>query len=191
MTSWDIQQIIQGVIDNQINYDWVYIIISGVVWLIWAGLYSYFQSKWKNLATKEDIWIITKEIESVKAVFQSDLATENKKRDLKNKCIFKSLELIDCHFSQIFSENNNVSKQYATTGEARECHNELILSCGEEILSLFNHIMFTQPWKYKKLPTDLLNDFRNAARKELGFWEGLELNRENTWFWKVGFERNE
>lgn len=40
-------------------------------------------------------------------------------------------------------------------------------------------------------PTDLLNEFRNLIRKELGYGHDLELNREKAWFGKVGFEPKE
>ncbi len=40
----------------------------------------------------------------------------------------------------------------------------------------------------QKAPTDLLNDFRNLIRRELGFGQNLELDREIAWFGRIGFE---
>ena len=34
-------------------------------------------------------------------------------------------------------------------------------------------------------PTDLLNNFRNLIRKELGFGEDIILDRDRAWFGKV------
>lgn len=42
----------------------------------------------------------------------------------------------------------------------------------------------------QKPPTDLLNDFRNLVRKELGFGTNLELDRERAWFGNVGSDKD-
>jgi len=102
--------------------------------------------------------------------------------------------LIDAHLSHtlIPPEGQQITKQFATTEEARTCHNNLILTCEDtKVVELFGLIMFgpkdlSQP---KTPPTDLLNQYRNLVRKELGFGSDLDLDRDRAWFGKAIFEK--
>jgi hypothetical protein len=165
-------------------------------YLLKSYLPSYFQEKGKNLATKEDVEEITRKMEGVKAEVLRGTRAEETKFRLKYEACLDALALVDAHFSH--SLNNpggpQPSKQYSTTEKARACHSKLILSCENvEILNLFGEIMFgpRQGEELRKPPTDLLNDFRNLVRRELGFGQDLPLDRERAWFGKVVFEKED
>ena len=118
----------------------------------------------------------------------------NKKRELKYKALLRSLNLIDAYFSHILipPQGGQIIKQYGTTEEARTCHNNLILTCEDtKILELFSEIKFGPKVNNSKTipPTDLLNQYRNLVRKELGFGSDLVLDRDRAWFGKVSFEK--
>lgn len=140
---------------------------------------SYFTEKGRNLATKEDIAEITRKIEAVKLEIEASKAIQDAKRNLKHEACLEALCLVDADLSHKFG----VSKQYATTEAARRCHSKLILACDNtQIIEKFSDLMFGQRVKPEKPTTDLLNEFRNLIRKELGFGQELELDRERAWF---------
>ena len=151
---------------------------------------SYFQEKGKNLATKEDVEEITKKVESVKAEVRHSTKIGETKYHLKYEACLEALALIDAYFSH--SLNGKITKQYSKTENARSCHSKLILSCEDiELIELFNEIMFGpgSGKKPRKPATDLLNDFRNLIRMELGFGKDLPLDRDRAWFGKVICEK--
>lgn len=162
------------------------------VLILLGGLYliffkSYFTEKGKNLATLEDIEDITKKVEEVKAEIQKQKFVEKQKLDLKYNALMNALTLVDAHYSQLLGlkEGQKVKRQYATTEEARRCHNDLILSLENiDIIEMFSLIMFGPKLKIlkKEPPTTLLNKFRNMIRKELGFGEEITLDEDNAWF---------
>ncbi len=172
------------------------VIIFGLTFAI-MFLKSYFprylEEKGKNLATKEDIEEITRKVEGVKAEIEEYKLIFQKKYQLKHEACLDALSLIDAHFSHTLTPPNGgeIAKQYATTEHARTVHNKLILSCEDKnILQKYEEIMFgsSAVGEEQSPPTDLLNEFRNLVRSELGYGIDLQLNREKAWFGKVGFE---
>lgn len=161
----------------------------GLVALLWKKtLSTYLTEKGKNLATKEDIAEITTKVEEVKSKIQNEQDIGKQKRELKYNAILNSLALIDANLSNNLqpNEGQQIKKQFATTKEARECHNSLILTCeNQKILDLFSKIMFGGS---TKAPTMLLNEYRNQVRKELGFGNESELDEKNAWFGYASFE---
>lgn len=154
---------------------------------------KYLEEKGKNLATKEDIEEITRKVESVKAEIEENKLIFQQKYQLKHEACLSALSLIDAHFSHTLKppEDGEIVKQYATTEHARKVHNKLILSCeNKNILQKYEEIMFGGVGVEGQQipPTDLLNEFRNLIRKELGYGSELALNRNKAWFAKVGFE---
>ena len=146
---------------------------------------SYFTEKGKNLATKEDVAEITRKIEEVKLEVEASKAIQQAKRNLKHEAYLEALCLVDAHLSHKFDPPKNgwIVKQHATTEAARRCHSKLILACDNtEIIERFSDLMFGQRVKPEKPLTDLLNEFRNLIRKELGFGQELDLDRERAWF---------
>lgn len=153
---------------------------------------SYFQEKGKNLATKQDIALITKQIEEVKAEIELQKAISKQKQDLKYNALLKSLNLIDAYLSN-FIIGSSIKKQYATTEESRECYNNLILSCdNQDVIDSFVKIMM------EKKPTDEtgtqfvlkeLQDYRNLIRKELGYGNVLKTNSDYIWITSVPYEK--
>jgi len=194
MTPEEIKAIIEKTLHGTTKYYWVYLVIALIIGIFITLGIEYLKTKGQNLATKQDIETITSKVEQIKAEIQKGQEVEKLKRELKYNAILTSLNLIDADFSHTLIPPNGgqISKQYATTEEARTCHNNLILSCEDtKIIELFGLIMFgpkdkNQP---KIAPTDLLNQYRNLARKELGFGTDLELDRERAWFGNVGFEK--
>lgn len=194
MTPDEIKKLIETTIQDSTKTYWIYIVISIAFTIIIVYGIEYFKTKGQNLATKQDIEIITTKIEQVKADIQNNQAIEQQKRELKYNALLNSLNLIDAHLSHFLlpTGQQKITKQYASTEEVRKCHNNLILSCeNTEILDLFSRIMFgpkgletdTVP------PTTLLNKYRNMVRKELGFGSEIQLDEERAWVGHVNFEK--
>jgi len=173
------------------------LVAYGICILFWKSYFpKYLEEKGKNLATKEDIGAITHEVESVKAEILKSLSIDQTKYQLKYESCLEALSLIDAHFSHSLqpAKGQSISRQFATTKVARACHSKLILSCeNTNLLEKFDEIMFgSHPGQVSaKSPTDLLNEFRNLIRRELGFGSELQLNRERAWFGKINCEKPE
>lgn len=158
-------------------------VLGGVILLIFKkGLPAYISEKGKNLATSEDIEKITLKIETIRADIYNSNAMEEQKRKLKYEACLEALAVIDAHFSQIFAGEKPVP-QPVSTARAREAHSKLILSCNNVlIVEKFGEIYFgPRADELPRPPTDLLNEFRNLVRKELGFGSELPLDRERAW----------
>lgn len=153
---------------------------------------AYLKEKGKYFAIQQEIEKQTEKIESVRAKIEEDKLIFENKYQLKHDACLEALSLIDAHFSHVLNilESPEPDKQFATTEHARKVHNKLILSCeNHEILNLFDKIIFGQNGDGEsKAPTDLLNEFRNLVRDELGFGNKLDLNRERAWFGSVIFK---
>ena len=160
-------------------------VLAGTL-LIRNYLPSYAGEKGRNLATKQDIEEITRKIEAVKAEIQRNQLIEQAKRDLKYQACLEALGVIDGVFSHSL-DDPRIIPQASDTARARECHNKLILSCDDVgIVRTFSEIMFgPKPGTQKTPPTDLLNQFRNLVRKELGFGQEVSLDRDRAWIGAV------
>jgi hypothetical protein len=193
MTPEEIKSLIEKTISGSVKYYWVYLVVAFLIGIILTIGVEYFKQRGQNLATKQDIEAITSKVEQVKAEIQKGQEIDRLKRELKYKAILSSLSIIDAHFSHTLAvPNEAISPQYSTTEEVRVCHNSLILTCEDtKVIELFSRIMFgpKSGENNPTPPTDLLNQYRNLVRKELGFGAELILDRERAWFGKVGFER--
>lgn len=150
---------------------------------------EYLKQKAENLATKEDIGKITREIESVKAQISREERILKAKYELKYNACLDALALIDAFFSHALRDPDGkpITKENRSTVDARQCHNKLILTCENPVLlDKFLEIFFRNDdsGKWIKPPTDLLNEFRNLVRSELGFGAPLTLDRNLAWFGK-------
>lgn len=168
----------------------LFLILAGVgsLVLLRTGLPAYIAEKGKNLATREDIEEITRKIESIRGDISRANAVEEQKRKLKYEACLEALAVIDAHLSQVFV-SENVAPQPVSTIKAREAHNKLILSCNDVlIVEKFGEIYFgPRDSELRRPPTDLLNEFRNLIRKELGFGSELDLDRDRAWIgWALG-----
>ena len=147
---------------------------------------KYMKEKGKNQATKEDIGLITNEIETVKAEISKATRTDELKYKLKYQACTNALSIIDANLSHtlIPPDGVTITKQFASAEEVRTCHNNLILSCeSTALINKFSEIMFgPQPDTKAVPPTDQLNEFRNMVRDELNFGAHLELDRDRAWF---------
>lgn len=159
------------------------IVATGVAFLLLKSfLPSYLSEKAKNLATKEDVEYITRRVESVKSELSRLGAVEEQKRKLRHEACLEALSVIDAHFSQLF-KSPRPTPQPISTVRAREAHSKLILSCNNiQIVEKFGEIYFgPRAGEPARPPTDLLNEFRNLIRVELGFGQELPLDRERAW----------
>lgn len=155
-------------------------------------LSSYSQSKGENLATKQDIEVITEKVELVKKNLELSQLLEIEKRKLKFEAIMSALELIDATFSHYTWVNvpDAIIKQKYSTVQARECHNRLLLTVDNpRIIEVFLGLLFQSNGDTIP-PTDKLNEFRNLVREELGYGQPIILDREKAWIGKMITERN-
>jgi hypothetical protein len=164
-------------------------------YLFRSYLPAYFEEKAKNLATKQDVGEITREVESVKAEVSQVARMEETRYRLKYEACLDALSVLDAHLSHSFknSMGSKIVLQHAFTKDVRECHSKLILSCEDtDILELFSEIIFgPKPGEKPRKPlTDLLNEFRNLVRKELGFGHELLLDRDRAWVGKMACDQN-
>ncbi len=194
MTPEEIKALIEKTLNGSIKYYWIYLSISFFIGILLNIGVEFLKTKGQNIATKQDIEEITKKVEQVKAEIQKGQEVEKQKRELKYKALLTSLNLIDAHLSHVLiaPQGQQIKKQYATTEEARTCHNSLILTCEDtKVLELFSLIMFGPKVKSStQIPlTDSLNQYRNLVTKELGFGNDLILYRERAWFGKANFEK--
>lgn len=156
--------------------------VMSLMVLLRKGLPAYVSEKGKNLATREDIEEITRKIESVRGDISRVNAVEEQKRKLKYEACLEALAVIDAHFSQLFAAKSPTPQPISAV-KAREAHSKLILSCNNvSIVEKFSEIYFgLRADESPRPPTDLLNEFRNLVRKELGFGSELSLDRERAW----------
>lgn len=193
MRQEEIQKIIENAIENKTEYYWAYVLVTLLLTLVATYTVQYFMERGKNYATKKDIASITEKIEEVKAKIQNQQEVEKQKRQLKYNALLQSLTLMDVILSHILipSEGQKIKKQHASIEEARKCHSNLILTCeNTDILEMFSLIIFgpKDPNAEITPPTDLLNNYRNLVRKELGFGTEISLDRDRAWFGHVNFE---
>lgn len=165
------------------------LIIAGLAaaGFFWKSYFpKYMEEKGKNQATKEDIGLITNEIETIKAEIAKATRTDELKYQLKYQACTNALSIIDAALSHMLipPDGTTITKQFASVEKARSCHNNLILSCeSTALINKFSEIMFGPQPGTEALPaTDQLNDFRNMVRDELNFGAHLELDRDRAWF---------
>jgi len=193
MTPDDVKQLVETTVNNEANYAWIYLLLSGVIALIVSFLMNFVREKSKNLATRQDIEFITSKIEQVKADVQNNQEVLRLKRELKYNALLHSLEILDAHLSNfiIFKDGPSIDRQFSTASEARQCHNSLILTCeNPELVDLFLKIMFAESgMNMSQVNTlfDDLNAYRNLVRKELEFGSDLILGNKVSWLLKANF----
>jgi len=167
------------------------IAIAGMFWKSYFP--KYMEEKAKNLASKEDIGLITREVENVKAEINKESRIDELKYKLKYEACMEALSIIDAYFSHTLSapDGGKIKKQFSSTEDARTCHSKLVLSCeSNDLILKFNEIVFgPKEDPAEPMPaTDLLNQFRNLVRTELGFGGEIEIDRDRAWFGKLGCE---
>ena len=194
MNEEKIREIVVAAIEKSASMDAWQIVLLIVASSVAAFFGAYLKEKAKGTATKEDIEEITRKIEGVKLELGKNKEIDSIKYNLRYEACLKSLSLIDAHFSHLLTppEEGGIVKQHASTKEARECHSKLILSCeNTEIVVKFDEIMFGPKTQTETppLPTDLLNEYRNLIRKELGFGAELPLDRDRAWFGRLNCDK--
>ncbi|MGW8257587.1 MAG: hypothetical protein ACWGMZ_08890 [Thermoguttaceae bacterium] len=181
MTPEQIKSIVETTISDATPGYWL-ILVYIIIPLVSAYLGGYFGNKGKNLATKQDIEDLTRQVETVKQEIRNQDAISTAKRQMKYEACLEALAIVDAFFSQIGWTDLTPVKQIADTARAREAHNKLILSCDDsEIVKLYMEILCGPTSGEDIAPTDKLNNFRNAIRKELGFGNDIELDRKQAW----------
>ena len=177
--------------DFKIVFTINYLIYVGTAILIIVGS-EFFKTKGQNLATKQDIGEITKEVEQIKSTINISQEIDKQKRELKVKSLLNSLTIIDAFISQKYNANGSIiDKQNSSTEEVRSCHNNLILTCEDtSIINLFTKILLPpRDSIIHQDPILLLNQYRNLIRKELGFGIELKLDSIHSWFGHTLFKK--
>lgn len=147
--------------------------------------------------------------ESVKAEYNEKL--EEFKRKIKNEdrveelrwkttheACLDALGVIDAYFSVVLlsPEGKKPTFQPIEITKARECHSKLLLACkNTNIVSKFNEILFLnnddENGAFIRPPTDLLNEFRNEIRLELGFGCKIPYDRNVAWIGNMAAEKKD
>ena len=190
MSPEEFKKIVETAVENSAGLNTEQIIILIIISGVSAFLGSFIKEKAKSIVTRKDITEITQKVEDVKLSVEAIKNSESKKYELKYNACIEALRLVDAHLSHSISTPEiEPTKQTASIEEARSCHNQLILSCeSTELISTFNSIMFG--FSSSIAPTDELNNFRNAIRRELNFGDELSLDRNQAWFAKVNFDKS-
>ncbi len=158
-------------------------VLLGCIILFKTAGTSYINEKGKNLATKQDINGITKEIENVKAEIIKRDRVDEKKFELKYKACLDLLDIVDAQLTHTIVKDNEglnflTDKQFVTTGVARRCHNELLITIdNNEIIETFLKIMLDNEVN----PIVELTKLRQLVREELGFGNEVYVDERITW----------
>jgi hypothetical protein len=163
------------------------IVIVGIV----QFLINYFVKKGENLATKEDIGVITKEIETVRGDIRSTDNIKKSKWELLYEACLESFDIIDITLQPLFEDSAKLDIRYERidsipdTIRARRCHTKLMLSCSNtDLIEQFSKICFLKsPLPEVSELMGELNKYRNLVRKELNYdANDIEFSTEHTWF---------
>jgi len=180
-------------IDNILNI--VILISIAGIYIFKDYLFSYSSEKGKNLATKEDIKEITREIESVKSEYLVELEKfkvelsralhqKNEVWIMKRNACLKALNLANAILSNYQYHNvseGDIVPQQESIESARSCFNELACTCeGPEVIKQLKKIV------NGPVAPDSIVDLRSAVRKELGFeTESIDLDRTFAFIGKI------
>lgn len=124
------------------------------------------------------------------ADYQRKIKSEDRVEEVRwkttHEACLDALGVIDSYLSSAVTNPGGVRPTIQTIEikKARECHSKLILACrNENLVNRFSEILFSNNTSsgFKRPPTDLLNEFRNEIRRELGFGSKPSLNREVAW----------
>ncbi|MCL2522776.1 MAG: hypothetical protein FWE36_07970 [Erysipelotrichales bacterium] len=107
---------------------------------------------------------------------------------VKKNAIIRSLKLLDDYMSnapwvdktKVSVKKSGLNEEYFTI-EARECYNELIVTCNDsKLVNCFGKILFSQMFN-----TIQLHEFRKLSRLELGL-KAIDLTEEHAFINYVG-----
>jgi hypothetical protein len=195
MTPEDIRIAINNILTDKIILSWWQLgpvmLLTGLA----AFVGTYLKKKGENLATKEDIEGLTRQIESVKTdyaqqleSFKAQLQEERQKRDrawlVKRDSCLKALNIANALLSNYSYQNvttDQIHPQEIDVVDVRACFNELACSCeNPEVIAQLKHIMFD------KVSPDAIVDLRNAVRRELEFGiNEVDTDRERAFIGRV------
>lgn len=162
------------------------VLISSIASGITHFITSYSQKKGENLATKEDIAEITRNVEDIKSEITNSNEIQRQKRELKYEAALGSLRIIDSFISKstIYAADGvtpvPTMKQHIKVEEARACYNQLVLAYDNiNVVDLYMQLI-NPP--YPNFPAfKVLDEYRNLLRGELGFGDKMEFNPDRTW----------
>jgi hypothetical protein len=116
------------------------LLVNAGVWLftssigvIIGGYISYFNEKWKNVATREDIEDLTKKIEGVKFLFQRRSRIHERQVEMLGKlytCLFEVQGYAQCMTSRVIFESGK-TEEYPKLFESSvtEAQREFVRGC--------------------------------------------------------------
>ena len=165
MTPQEIREIVQGVVADKLFVDYWYFVAVVVVAGLAGFFGAYLSTKGKNLATKEDIGGITREIEAIKLAYAERLkSAENAfvlsaTSHLAEKAFDKHVEFCEKYIGKV-NEALGILFREGPTQKALVIAGELYLIRREFVL-----------WETKEVGS-FLDRFEQALR-EMGADEGL------------------
>lgn len=115
-------------------------------------------------------------------IAHKSLVEEQQWRTKYEACL-EALRLADAMLSHYSWENvkdTDIIKEDIKTSEVRRCYAKLVCSCdNRDVLYIFKKIFF------EPITPDIVVDLRDAIRKELGFGESIDQDREKAYFGKI------
>jgi hypothetical protein len=190
------KKLIESLVPHKQTSPIIILLLVALVGIVSTLGTSFFTQKGQNLATKQDISGITSTVEEIKASVQNSQEIEKQKRELKYKAILTSLNIIDAYISHLKVLDKSlgkISQQSVSIEEIRSCHSNLILTCDNpEIVRKFTQILFNPKEPNGLLKDnfiDLLIEYRNLVRLELGFGQPIYSDTITTWIGSTSFEK--
>jgi hypothetical protein len=185
MSPEEIKQIVESAIQDGLGFIWWHYLIAVI--LICGSFFigAYLKRKGQDLATRENIEDLTSLVESVKKDIRDNESVAQAKRQMKHDACLEALSVIDSFFSHFFKDIKP-TPQLADSSKAREAHSKLILACdNSQIVELYTEILCGPIEGKRAPPTDQLNELRNLIRRELGFGNDVNLDRDRAWLGKI------
>lgn len=195
MTPEELRSAINGILADKIVLSWGQLAVGVLLTSCAAYLGAYLKQKGQNLATKEDVEALTRQVESVKTEyvrqiedFKAQLQEERQKRDrawiMKRDACLKALNIANAIISNYRYSNvptEDIHPQDVDVADVRACFNELACSCETpEVMAQLKRIMFDKP------TPDAIVDLRNAVRRELEFGiNEIDIDRKNAFVGRV------
>ena len=129
-----------------------------------------------------------KEFKKLEAQYSLDFEKHirNNTYDTKTKAIFKALTFLDNYYSWLTIEGDKPIRKDTSTLEltlsARECYNELCLTCdNDKLIKSFNNILFN---KENGSVLSELSEFRKCAREELNL-SNIEMDSNVCFIFRI------
>jgi hypothetical protein len=142
------------------------IVVSFILGLIIKSyLPSYAKEKGKNLATKQDIQLITQKTEEVKQIFQRDMTIFSNELTFRNDFAFQRYSLLYTELYAIVIQSEYIRFFYQKNGQEFDFEQFPFLESGSSQIKRVNDL-FTGELISEEV-TNIINDVTSANKKAL------------------------